>query len=69
MLDDICLTRRLFDRPLEYGFMDVVSSVFAGLSILPAVFLRKHSLPVPLFRRFGVFSVSGMGHHETAPAV
>ncbi len=47
----------------------MVPSLFAGLGVLPAVFLRENPLPSPFLRGVGIFSVQGVGQKNAATAI
>ncbi len=45
------------------------TTVFVGLGIGPPVFLGKDSLPAPVFRRIGIFSVECVWQQDATPPV
>jgi hypothetical protein len=51
---DPCLPRRLFDRPLQDGFVQVMPPPLAGLRVDVEPSGRKHPLPGPFTRSVGV---------------
>lgn len=69
VLGDVCLAHRLFDCPLKYGLMHVVSPFLSGPGVLASVLLRKHPLPAPFFGGVGVLAVERRRQRHRAPAV
>ena len=46
---------------LQDGFVHMMPPLFAGLRVLPAVFLREHPLSAPFLGRVGILAVEGVG--------
>lgn len=69
VLGDVCPSRCLFDCPLEYGFLNVVSPFLSGLGVLPSVLPRKDRLPAPFCGGVGVLAVESHRQLHAPPAV
>lgn len=50
----------LSDRPLQNCFMHVMTALFSGFIVFPALLLRKNPLPRPLPRSFGILGALGV---------
>ena len=60
------LSRSLIDRLLDERFVDVVSSLLAGLRVRPAMLLREHELPTPLPVGVGILAGQGVRSFDAA---
>ncbi len=57
------------DGPLKQRFVDVMTTLFTGLRVLPPLLLREHELPEPVSIRLRKLPSQGVGEFDSTVAV